>query len=218
MNQRVRCIVFDFDGVLVDSNRIKRAAYFDAFAEVPGAARAVDECLAFLPDGDRRDIIACIVDKVYAPAERLGRLESYVQEYGHICDEQLVACAETHGASAVLGALVGVYSLYVNSATPEPSLRDYVALRGWTRHFRQTLGRPNSKPANLEIIRRAEAVASQEIVFVGDRQSDLAAARAANCRFLAVRSDGNDFTEPVEMIDDLTFLPAHLQALELRPC
>ena len=214
----VRCVVFDFDGVLVDSNRIKRTAYFEVFAAVPLAARAIAEFLAARPDGDRRDVIGCVVAKMEGAGAMPDLVEMYVKRYAERCDEQLPRCPETDGASAVIAALAARYPLYVNSATPEPSLRGYLAAREWTPYFRQALGRPNSKTTNLGLIGRAEGLAGPDILFVGDRQSDLSAAREARCRFVGVRSDESDFTGSVDMLEALKLLPDYVRSLGDRRC
>ena len=56
MRSERRCLSFDFDGVLVDSNAVKREAYFSIFAGVDGSRQAVEAACRALPAGDRFDM------------------------------------------------------------------------------------------------------------------------------------------------------------------
>jgi beta-phosphoglucomutase-like phosphatase (HAD superfamily) len=50
---RIRCVAFDFDGTLVDSNAVKRQAYFEAARREDPSGQLVAAVLAELPQGDR---------------------------------------------------------------------------------------------------------------------------------------------------------------------
>ena len=207
------CVVFDFDGVLVDSNAVKRRAYRDIFASTAGSEPVVESVLESNTEDDRFGVIRSILqglglDGLDAP----GRLDLLVAEYSDrynaICEEHAATCAEIPGASAALTRLVTRHPLYVISATPEDPLRRIVQRRGWGRYFRDVLGRPRTKSENLARVIRGEGIAAAKIVFVGDGRRDLDAARQAGCRFVGVRNAFNDF-DPVglTMLNDLTRLP-----------
>ena len=60
-----QCVVFDFDGVLVDSNAVKRQAYFDIFSSLgPRVVPAVTEVLDGDVDGDRFQQIRRILTRL----------------------------------------------------------------------------------------------------------------------------------------------------------
>jgi phosphoglycolate phosphatase-like HAD superfamily hydrolase len=198
------CVVFDFDGVLVQSNAIKRDAYTYALRALPVPSTTIAECLAAPPEGDRVDIIDAIVRTLKLPAEEHATIVSRsVQAYGQYCDALLAECAEADYASEILAQLAARYALYVNSATPQDALRSYIEGRRWTGFFRGVCGRPHTKVENFTRITHAERITPARILFVGDRQSDYDAAHAAGCHFVGVRSDGADFREGVEVLDSL---------------
>jgi phosphoglycolate phosphatase-like HAD superfamily hydrolase len=213
MSESRWCVVFDFDGVLVDSNRLKRQAYFNAFDDVPLDAAVIAGCLHRHESGDRWDVIGCIIDALQVDwSRRADELSCRVDAYGRWCDSLIAVCPETPGASATLETLASTHVLYVNSATPEDALVRYIRQRGWTSYFEKVLGRPRSKVENLSAIRDSEGRHSR-VAFVGDRQSDLAAARAADCTFVGMRSDENDFIERVTLLERLDELPGVLEEL-----
>lgn len=205
------CVVFDFDGVLVQSNAIKRAAYGYALRALPVSSTTIDECLADRPEGDRADIIDAIVRTLKLSAEEHAMIVSRsVQTYGEHCDARLPLCAETDHASETLAQLAARYPLYVNSATPEATLRSYIERRGWSALFRGVYGRPHTKLEIFARIARAERIDPERILFVGDRRSDRDAARAAGCHFVGVRSDGCDFEADTELLESLRDLSGYI--------
>ncbi len=215
-----RCVVFDFDGVLVDSNATKRRAYFEIFADLDPTGELVRAAVATHGDGDRFQLIGAICERLVAAGQlpthgaTAATAADFATAYNEICEEFAATCAEIGGASAALEVLAPRCALYVNSATPQAPLRRIVARRGWEQHFRAVLGRPRSKVENLQDALEREGLAPHQAVMVGDGRHDIAAARTLGCRFVGVRNSFNDFdTAGLPMLDDLHGLPALLAEL-----
>jgi phosphoglycolate phosphatase-like HAD superfamily hydrolase len=211
----VRCVVFDFDGVLVHSNAIKREAYLHVLAERGASAELVAECLASHPEADRTEIITAVLQQLGSPGRTPAPPEvaRYVAEYGKVCLAGAASCPEVTGASAALEQLSAEWPLYINSATPEEPLREIVDKRGWSRHFRGIMGRPHSKRDNLRRILDAEQLLPESVLFVGDRRPDMTAALDCGCAFVGLQSDESDFTEPNPLVlDTLEELPSLIRA------
>jgi phosphoglycolate phosphatase len=202
------CLVFDFDGVLVDSNAIKRRAYRDIFASVPDSQPVVDAVLRADTEDDRFGVIRSILQGLGQAAIDLDpQVAQYAERYNAICEEHAATCREVSGATAALDNLSQRHPLYVVSATPEEPLRRVVDRRGWTGYFRDVLGRPRTKRENLTRLMHRERIGPEEVVFVGDGRRDLDAARSTGCHFVGVRNEFNDFDPSgVTMLDDLTSL------------
>lgn len=202
--------MFDFDGVLVDSNAIKRETYFEVFAALGDTRDAVTSGLAACPLGDRYQVIDHILGQLNDRGVDTGggsfveRRARYAERYSQICEVRTSTCAEVAGACRSLSRLSRRYALYVNSATPEAPLRRVIERRGWAGYFRGVLGGPRSKTENVRSILHQEQVDGRDAVFVGDGQRDLAAAQAGGCRFVGIRNDTNDFDpRGLIMLDDL---------------
>jgi phosphoglycolate phosphatase len=218
---RIRCVAFDFDGTLVDSNAIKRQAYFEAARREDPSGQLVAGVLAGRPEGDRHEVLREVAQRAAEAAlldprgveEAAARL---IAAYTALVEAGQAERPERTGATSALLALGVTRPLYVNSATPVDSLRRAVARRGWGGRFRDVLGRPPDKIANLRLVLAREKMVPAEVAMVGDQQRDLDAARAVGCAFVAVASDGNDFSEPVTLVSDLGALPAMLEGV--RPC
>jgi len=215
----IRCLVFDFDGVLVDSNAVKRSAYFDALGPIGASARLVEQVLDDHRLGDRYVVIREVLRRSASGAAHGDAVERLVAEcagrYNDICERFTATCREIDGASGALERLSARYALYVNSATPEAPLRRVVARRGWAGYFRDVLGRPRTKVENLREILAREALQPAEVVMIGDGEADLDAATACGCGFIGVRSDQLEGRD-VLLVDTLTALEPALETLRAR--
>ena len=193
----IRCVVFDFDGTLVDSNEIKRRTFFEIARSWNPSGEVVAAVLAIWPAANR-------YEKTYKIAEELIRrkilpadspLESWAarlaSEYTTRCESAIARCAEMPGATRTLEALAGMgLLLFVNSATPVDPLRRLLELRGWLRFFRNVYGAEASKSDNLRSIALETGVELEEIVHVGDQHEDRCGAEQSGCHFVAMAGDG----------------------------
>jgi phosphoglycolate phosphatase len=190
----IRCVVFDFDGTLVDSNSIKRQAFLSIAAR-DGEEALMKDVLESEP-GDRY----AIFNKFAAASgvsDNQRRANLLAQEYTRVCEEAIVACPEIGGASVMLEELKrGGLKLALNSATPTPALAAIVARRGWQGYFSHVLGSPASKVENLAHIVDELRIEQKEVVMVGDRRADLNGASEFGCPFIGVVCVDSDFDAP----------------------
>jgi phosphoglycolate phosphatase len=212
----IRCVGFDFDGTLVDSNAIKRNSFFDGFSDLDPNGETVAHVLDVVCPGDRYDIVreiaARLRDGGVIPAD--SDIETFARRraaaYTQRCEEAVAKCPEIPGATATLEWLAARgLPLYVNSATPAEPLRRVIELRSMARHFRLSLGGPASKGENLATICSDAGVSPQELLFVGDGEDDRSAALTFGCPFAAVVQGGPSrfSAAPTIRIADLHALP-----------
>ncbi|MGH2628765.1 MAG: HAD family hydrolase [Anaerolineales bacterium] len=209
----VRVLVCDFDGVVVDSNRLKREAFFHLVPAEMGPI--VEAVLAEAREEPRVEIIRRILTAAHGHADA-KTVASLAEAYDREVTASIRAIGPRPGVRETLAGLARRYEVSLSSTTPEASLRRTVADLGLAGLFRQVRGAPASKADNLGSIMAAAGAAGEEVVVVGDGESDLASARAHGCHFVGIpnefnRWDGAGF--PV--IADLTTLP-HLLT-RLRP-
>lgn len=206
--------MFDVDGVLIQSNVFKQDAYYEIFANVPGATRSViSSVLSERPRGDRFHVIGRILETVRGTVASRVEVEQYAGRYNTICLDFAIRCDEVRGAERGLAALAAVYPLYTNSATPQEPLAEVISGRKWTHHFREVLGGPRSKADNLRYIAEREGTMTDSLVLVGDELRDLDAAREVGAYFIGLRNRASDFAEaPALEFDNMDDVTRHLLA------
>jgi phosphoglycolate phosphatase-like HAD superfamily hydrolase len=209
----VRVVVCDFDGVVVDSNRLKHEAFVRLF---PAEMRpVVDGVLAEAREQSRIEIIGRILTGARGRADP-ETVASLAEDYDREVTASIRAIGVRPGVRETLADLTQRYQVYLNSTTPEASLRRTVTALGLAGFFRDVRGGPASKLDNLSSIMVTAQAAGADVVVVGDGESDLASARARGCVFVGIPNEFNGWvTADFPLIADLTALRGVLS--HLRP-
>lgn len=209
----IRGVVFDFDGTLVDSNHIKRETFFELASEFEDGVRLMEKAMKEANGRDRYWVFA----RFAAALPGLANAEALAHRYTRTCQERIAGAPEIAGAEACLEGLREEGKLlFVNSATPAEPLARLIQLRRMEKWFAGIYGAPAEKHENLSSIRSKHGLAADEILVVGDGESDRLAAEMHGCHFVAVENPENDFKQqPTCRIPDLTELPAAIASIQL---
>lgn len=220
-------VIFDCDGVLLVSNRLKtrlfaeaaRLAGFDP-ADVGRFTRYVAanfgtsryrmfetllswQDVVVRPDVDVAALVALYAERLYA-------------EY--------VRCPTTPGMLAVLRELRDRGTrMFVVSGSDQQELRQVMAERGLGDYFEGIFGSPRSKTDNLIDVTTGLGIATpvgHKMIFIGDAEADYKAANAVGARFIYMdhfstaksRMRELQIDQGFERIRDLRALPILLEA------
>lgn len=182
---RLEAVVFDFDGVILESAALKGDAFLELFSDHPGHLPAIrDHHLENLGVSrfEKFDwIYRNLLKRSLSDEERL-RLGA---RYSALVFERTAASPFVPGALEVLEALEGRFPLFVASATPQEELESVVERRDLTHFFTSVHGSPPAKGELLIRIVRLGGFDPNHVLMIGDGISDLRAAERAGCRFLA---------------------------------
>lgn len=208
--RRGRCLVFDFDGTLVDSNPIKWRAFERCFAEFP---ERQDEILAYcrghhhVPRGEKfRHAYEQILGLPYTPDVAAALHERFDAE----TTRRIIEAPEIPGATQFLRAVSRRHETALLSSTPHETLVHIVQQRGWADYFRDIRGAPVDKTAWLKAMREGRGMDGHTIVFFGDTGEDAEAAAAAGCTFVGVGAAAVS-TAGLSIRDFLTVLSDEVQ-------
>ena len=184
-------VVFDCDGVLIDSNRLKISLFRETLERAGFAAPDIERFAAFQAASfgmSRYRLFDALLgwDLSHRPAVARDDL---VATYAGLLRDKYVAVLPTPGMQEVVASLEVDCDLYVVSGSDQSELREVLRERGEADPFRMILGSPATKEANLRLVlddvRRRHGMAEPaRIVFVGDAEADFRAAEAHGLRFV----------------------------------
>jgi len=191
----IRAVVFDFDGVLAESVDVKTRAY----------------ALLFQDEGE--DVVRQVVD-FHLKNGGVSRFEKFRFYYSDILHrplseerfqelcvqfsclvvDEVVASPWVDGAKEFLARNEKKYTFAIVSGTPEDELKEIVQRREMDHFFGSVRGSPKDKVTLLGEVMDEYKLKPEEMVFVGDAETDWHAARKTGVPFLwRCTSDEEDF-------------------------
>ena len=215
----IKAIIFDFDGVILESASIKT----DAFAEMV-EAYPVEIGKKFVEFHLTHMGISRKVKFRYLIEELLGepctedKLDALGQKFSEIVHSKILAAPFVPGAQEFLESSYKKLFFYIASGTPQEEMRQIAAERGIEKYFKAIYGSPATKEEIVERLMQAQGYRKEDVLFVGDADTDLFAARAIGIHFVGRSTPENveAFREVKDKIDDLRQLEKICARFEVR--
>ena len=200
-----RAIIFDFDGVILDSVDIKTKAFARLFEEHgPDVQRRVVEHHITHGGISRFKKFAHIYEHILhrpMPEGESGRLG---ERFSELVFDEVVKAEWIPGAPEFLREYHTRYQCFVASGTPQEELERIVPLRSLERYFAGVFGSPATKDEIARRILLDYGLRESEAVFVGDAMTDFDAAKTCGVRFIGIASAGaNPFPPGTVVLPDL---------------
>jgi phosphoglycolate phosphatase-like HAD superfamily hydrolase len=208
-------VIFDFDGVIVESTDIKTAAFRALFADHPDHVDAI-EALHRRHEGVNRSIKFEMIfrDILRRPLDAVTQV-ALARRYGDLVVDQVVTCPAVAGVPEVLRELGRDVPLAVVSSTPDGELQQIVARRDLARYFRAVRGAPPAKAAAVRDVIATFGWSADRVAMVGDTTADMEAARHNGLSFVGrvAPARASPFPPGTPVIADLNGLAETLMSL-----
>ena len=206
----IKGVIFDFDGVLVDSVDVKTRAFARLFE---GESREViDEVVRY----HLRNTGISRVEKIrYYYDVFLNRplpeseLTLLCERFALMVVGEVVTASYIDGAIEFLDTYHNKLDLYVASGTPEAEMKEIVWRRRMSGFFKGVYGSPMKKGAIASNILSKNNYSKDDVIFVGDAIADFEGAKEAGIGFIGlIKERGkNIFPESVSIIESHKELP-----------
>lgn len=222
----IKAIIFDFDGVLVESVDIKTKAFTKLFkTEGKDIVEKIVDYHLKNAGVSRFEKIRYIYKNILNRDLSEKTFDYLCQQFSHLVVNEVINAPFIKGAKEFLDNYSKSYQCFVASATPENEIKEIINRRNMDRYLKGVYGAPQKKE---DIVREILAVSSvlspqpsslnpQSFVYVGDALSDYRAAIANQVNFIAmINSDNKALFKDIDCIkiEDLSTLKYILDKLD----
>jgi phosphoglycolate phosphatase-like HAD superfamily hydrolase len=208
----VDSVIFDVDGVLVDSIGIKGDCFIEAFRGNTTNEEAVREFHETHGGMNRKEKIRRILKDVL-DMKPASELEAEIEAKFASCLAGRMSSVELMpSASYTLEHLHDGMSLFAVSAMPAGELSTVLRQKSISKYFRKSLGYPPAKDVGIASLLQEFDLNADRTLVVGDSVSDYEAAMKNSCQFvLFVRQQSQvpqfgGASAPIERISSLSHL------------
>lgn len=208
----IKAVIFDLDGVIIESAGIKTKAFEALFAGYP------DRLPEIISYHQKHAGISRYVKFRYFYEKILGQELSTQEEaelgerFSQIVMRQILEAPFVAGAIEFLTQSKNRYDLFIASGTPDDELQNIMSHRQLSQFFLEAHGTPKDKTDIIEDILDRYAFQRKEVVFIGDAESDRAAAERTGILFIArLTGENHQLKDCRWKVNDLIGLDTFLQ-------
>jgi phosphoglycolate phosphatase-like HAD superfamily hydrolase len=184
-------VIFDFDGVLVDSTTMKTQIFLDVVSKYSKAAQ--DEFIIYhkLHGGVSRwekfDYFLREIVKLTSENDIIKTSKTLVDDFSEILGEKLKNLTLTEGALPLLKNLEKAQkSCFIVSGAFQDEVREVVKNNQISSYFSSILGSPKNKKENILSLKDQGQLIGKGI-FIGDSFTDYTSARDFEMKFIFMK-------------------------------
>ncbi len=184
----IKAIIFDFDGVIVESADIKTEAFKELFSNYP---EKVEEIVNYhiANAGISRYVKFRYIYERILREDLSGDLELELgRRFSQLVLQQVIAAPFVTGAKEFLDRNRNRYQFFIASGTPQEELCRIIMAKGLQAYFKEVQGSPKKKTEIIKDIIGKYNLAKNQVVYVGDAESDRISAQGNGIPFIQRRS------------------------------
>ena len=180
----LKAIVFDFDGVIIESFDIKTQAFRELFKD----SEKVEKIVEYHKQNggvSRYKKFKYIYSEILKQPLDDKTFNDLGERFSNLVVEEVKKCPYVPGAVEFIRRNSNKLRLFIASGTPEEELRAIVAARDITKYFRGIYGSPTIKSEILSGILNRENLDKKDVIFIGDTITDYNEAAKLGVPFMA---------------------------------
>jgi len=199
----IKAIIFDFDGVILDSVNVKTNAFAKMFESYGEEVRTKVIAHHLANGGISRfekfkHYYKEFLDVVLSEDE----LKLLGEKFSNFVYDGVINSAFIPGVINFLDKLKFSITFFIASGTPEEEILKIVDEKKLAKYFKKIYGSPKTKKEIIEEILNENNYERNELVFIGDAITDYNAARNTGVKFIGIKSSTVQFPDEVQMFNN----------------
>ena len=201
--KKIKAVIFDFDGVIVESVDIKTEAFAEIYKRY-GAEVVSKVVQHHLTNGgiSRYEKFKYYHRKFLNKEISEKEINNLLVKFSQLVFQKVVGASYIKGAYEFISQYYTIYDFYISSGTPAEEICKIIKERGLEIFFKKIYGSPDTKIQHVQKILSDNRYCSKEVVFIGDANSDRDAAKECNIHFVArIYKESQLAEEPIKITD-----------------
>ena len=183
----ISTIIFDFDGIILESVNLKTKAFAELFVDYPEHLNKIIKLHMENGGMSRFEKFKIIYrDFIKKPLSE-EKSQELGQRFSEIVYNKVLKCPFVKGAKELLGCYLNRYAFFVVSGAPQNEICSIIDERGLRKYFKGVYGAPASKGTLIKNILQENSFQPHELVFIGDSINDYIGATEAGVKFVGRR-------------------------------
>ena len=185
-------IIFDFDGVIADSIKVKSDAFADLYSifgnnivqkvvvhhEANGGMSRYEKIKYYHES---------FLQQVISPKE----INELAYKFSDLVIDKVIAAPYTPGVLDYIQKCNNKYKLFISTGTPTKEMEKILIGKNILQYFNAVFGSPNKKTDHIKSIISRFSLKPNELLFYGDSNEDLMAAEKTDVSFILIKNKFN---------------------------
>ena len=186
-------IIFDFDGVVVDSVSIKTKAFAELYKH--HGDKIVQKVIKFHENNggvSRYEKIRFFTEQYLNIEPNQIDIMNSAEKFSSLVVDEVIKAPYITGAFDYITKVSKDHKLFISTGTPQDEILKILEGRGISHFFTQVYGSPEAKTFHIDKIKNDYSFNSKDLTFFGDSSTDLEAASLKNVQFILVKNIYNE--------------------------
>jgi len=188
----IKAIIFDYDGVIAESNFIKTEAMGILFEKEGKEIQSKVVKYHLLNEGISREekfeyFYKNLLKKNYTKKD----INHLSKKFSDLVLKKVIDSKKVHGVYDFLENNYKNYLFFISTGTPNEEINKIIRKTNMKKFFKLCLGSPEKKEDHISLILKDFLLKKEQLLFVGDSLTDIEAAKNFNIDFILRLHSGN---------------------------
>jgi phosphoglycolate phosphatase len=188
-----KIMVFDFDGVIIDSTEVKVDEYRSLFSQFTNNEATLNQIINIYRNSagiPRETTLKKVFKEFLYKTLSDQEVENLSLDYSKRIFQRLDAIEPLKGFLEYL-TIHKKINKHIISGAPNSDVSYLIKKLNITKHFKSIKGGPLNKKNEITNIRKLAKVKAKDIVYFGDQNNDYIAAKSAGVGFIGINAGSN---------------------------